>query len=68
MELDVGSTVLLRLEAGADEAVGAKAVVSKGARARGEQLVKVELGKKEKNRNVEEKKFRKKAKESSDVR
>ncbi len=68
MELDVGSDVALGLEAGADEAVGAKAVVSKGARARGEQLVKVELGKRRKNTNVEEKKFRKKAKESSDVR
>ncbi len=54
MELDVGSTVLLRLEAGADEAVGAKAVVSKGARARGEQLVKVELGKRRKHINMEE--------------
>ncbi len=45
MELDVGSDVALGLEAGADEAVGAKAVVSQGARARGEQLVKVELRK-----------------------
>ena len=65
MELDVGSDVALGLEAGADEAVGAKAVVSKGARARGEQLVKVELGKRRKNINMEKIVFRIKAKESS---